>query len=327
MLGLTMAMAATPLWLQETPVIMPFHGGAEAAVSLQFDDSMQSQVQNCLPLLAKYKIPATFFINPGRNDYPGMANAWEVEAEKAGHELANHTWTHNGAIDKAHAEDEIHHWSKYFLEKRQGKEKILPFGTPGGVPWNVTPAELEEIIRKDNMFLATDRQFFEDKDGGDPAAPAKKALAGKYWARMGFHGVGGQWLSTSVENLTKVLDYLAENKGKIWVATTGDVYKYIQERDAALPISVSSSSARGFSVEVKTDASKNPFGRNKQALFDAPLTIRCKVPDAWTGFNVVLGAVSQKRSTVRIDGQNYAQFDVIPNTGKLRVSALRSGEG
>lgn len=327
MLGLTMAMAATPFWLQETPVIMPFHGGAEAAVSLQFDDSMQSQVQNCLPLLAKYKIPATFFINPGRNDYPSMATAWEGEAEKAGHELANHTWTHNGAVDKAHAEDEIHHWSTYFLAKRHGKEKILPFGTPGGVPWNVTAAELEEILRKDNMFLATNRQFFEDKDGSDPAAPAKEALESKSWARMGFHGVGGQWLSTSVENLTKVLRYLTENRTKIWVATTSDVYKYVQERDTALPVSITSPSPRGFSVEVKTDPAKNTFGPNKQALFDAPLTIRCRVPMNWTRFTIEPGGVTQKGSTLRIDGQNYAQFDVVPNTGKLRINASRSGEG
>jgi len=302
---------------------MPFHNGADAAVSLQFDDSMQSQISNALPLLDKYKIPATFFINPGRDDYPGMSRIWEKDVERAGHELGNHTWSHNGAVDRAHAEEEIHHLSSRLLDLHHGKTRIVPFAVPGGVPWNVTPEELHEILVKDNMFLATERQFFQDSDATDPTLPAKKALEQKAWGRMGFHGVGGQWLSTSTDNLARVLDYLSVNSDKIWVATTGDVYKYIQERDAALPILITSPSQRGFNIEVRTDPAKNPFGASNQAIFDAPLTVRCKVPDTWTGFTVHEASKTVFGSTTRIGGQNYAQFDVVPNTGRVKVTGSK----
>ncbi|RYG87727.1 MAG: hypothetical protein EON58_20490, partial [Alphaproteobacteria bacterium] len=42
--------------------VMPFFGGRKAAFSLEFDDSMDSQVKNALPLLAKYNFQATFYL-------------------------------------------------------------------------------------------------------------------------------------------------------------------------------------------------------------------------------------------------------------------------
>lgn len=47
-----------------TPTVTPFAYGRKAAFSLEFDDSMVSQIANVLALLARYRFVATFYINP-----------------------------------------------------------------------------------------------------------------------------------------------------------------------------------------------------------------------------------------------------------------------
>jgi peptidoglycan/xylan/chitin deacetylase (PgdA/CDA1 family) len=51
------------------PLITPFAHGKPAAFSMEFDDSMGTHVKNLLPLLAKYRFPATFYVNPGTERY------------------------------------------------------------------------------------------------------------------------------------------------------------------------------------------------------------------------------------------------------------------
>ena len=43
-----------------TPTVERFFGGAQGAFSMEFDDSMDSQVKNLLPLLARHQAVATY---------------------------------------------------------------------------------------------------------------------------------------------------------------------------------------------------------------------------------------------------------------------------
>ncbi len=79
------------------PKILKFQDGAQAAVSLQFDDSMMSQLDNAVPLLNARKIRATFFVNTGSYQYGQRRQSWEIDLPKTGHEIANHTVHHKGA--------------------------------------------------------------------------------------------------------------------------------------------------------------------------------------------------------------------------------------
>src|SRR4051812_5633390 len=101
----TMLLGLTTMSSFGPAVVTPFAGGKKAAFSLEFDDSMVSQVKNVLPLLAKYKFPATFYINPGRNDY--QADVWEKQVPAAGHELADHTLHHGDTVGAEQGEQEI----------------------------------------------------------------------------------------------------------------------------------------------------------------------------------------------------------------------------
>ena len=66
-------------------------GGATAAVSLTFDDGMQSQLEVGVPLLNRYGVRATFYVNP-QEDYPTQLAGWREAL--AGHEIGNHTVHH-----------------------------------------------------------------------------------------------------------------------------------------------------------------------------------------------------------------------------------------
>ena len=65
--------------------------GKRAAVSLSFDDARPSQVDKGVPLLNKYGIKATFYVQ-GENVEKRLDDWKKVVAE--GHEIGNHTRTH-----------------------------------------------------------------------------------------------------------------------------------------------------------------------------------------------------------------------------------------
>src|SRR5207244_797428 len=70
-------------------------GGARAAVSLTYDDGLNSQLDNAVPELKRLGMKATFFLTEN-NAHWRLAD-WEALA-RDGHEVANHTMTHPCAL-------------------------------------------------------------------------------------------------------------------------------------------------------------------------------------------------------------------------------------
>jgi len=60
------------------------------AISLTFDDSRESQINNGIPLLDKYSIKATFYVSM---NFLKRSEEWKI-AFKNGHEIGNHTSSH-----------------------------------------------------------------------------------------------------------------------------------------------------------------------------------------------------------------------------------------
>jgi len=65
--------------------------GKQVALSLSFDDGRSSQLDVGIPILNKYRVKATFYINP--SNISERVDDWKM-ALAEGHELANHTLTH-----------------------------------------------------------------------------------------------------------------------------------------------------------------------------------------------------------------------------------------
>ena len=305
-----------------TPEITRFFGGASGAFSLQLDDSMPSQVENALPLLSDRKIRVTFFVNPGIAHYAANRRVWEEKIRRDGHELGNHTFTHKGATSAAEAQNEIARCAAVIAAAYDNRPRLTPFMIPGGVPWKVTPDELTRILDEFKTFLAPRSGILSDEIGGDtPTALPEKALRERSWQQLGMHGVGGEWLSTSIPRFTRLVDFLTANSAALWVAPTSAVYQYEAQRDAARPVVLTDASERGFSVTVTCDESHiKTFGVPFAALYNQPLTVRVPVPNEWRAFTVRQKTRTAKGEILSSEGKTIAQFAVLPNRGIVQVT-------
>src|SRR6478735_3133337 len=70
----------------------PWPDACQGAVSLTFDDGSPSQLALAIPLLDRYGLQASFYLNPGDN-YREQFVPWRAVAA-AGHEIGNHSISH-----------------------------------------------------------------------------------------------------------------------------------------------------------------------------------------------------------------------------------------
>ena len=75
-----------------TTALSPWPDACQGAVSLTFDDGMGSQLAVAIPLLDKYGLQGSFYVNP-RENYREQLLPWQAAAQ-AGHEMGNHTVNH-----------------------------------------------------------------------------------------------------------------------------------------------------------------------------------------------------------------------------------------
>ena len=88
---------------------------------------------------------------------------------------------------------------------------------------------------------------------------------------------------------------LASHKDRLWIARFDDVMKYGQERDTATVKSERKGDTLVVSVTDRMD----------DTLFDYPLTVKVRLPDAWKS---VKGG-----RFITHDGKPYALVDIVPD--------------
>lgn len=283
------------------PQVLKFKDGKLAAFSMQFDDSMETQADFAIPEMNKRGLVGTFFINPASERYERRRQTWEVVCPEHGHELANHTLRHKGAADYEEADREIggcaHHIWKLYPEK----SKLRPFLRGGGTTWSISADEMRELMDRYYLFRAPSRaSISDDREINRPVQKAREALANERWGLVGFHGIGGQWISTSEKVFVEMLDFLVDNKDRIWTGTTGDVFRYTQERDAVKMVSLTALSKHSFRISIECDPTKlKLYGRPFTELYDMPLTVQVRVPESWNRFAVEQVGRNQSTAVTR----------------------------
>jgi peptidoglycan-N-acetylglucosamine deacetylase len=274
-----------------------------AAISLTFDDGINTHLDVVGPILKKHHLNGTFFVATGMGPWEKRKAEWKQLAEQ-GNELANHTVHHPCLLAQItpHSQDytpemmeaEIRDAAQE-INKLLDSQRGLTFAYPCG---NMSFGKPEDEVKNAALYLryVSEHSFGARAVGMSPENPdemnvlaindlgttaekgfaalldmAERAIQGHHWGVYCFHGVGGDWLSITPDALDELTAYF-ERHPEIWTATFGDVLRYIQESKAA-SIQIKQRSANYLDVAVEWPMDKK--------IYDVPLTLKVELPAAW----------------------------------------------
>jgi Predicted xylanase/chitin deacetylase len=238
--------------------------GRKAAVSLAYDDALDSQLDNAVPQLQKYGLKGSFYIVPGREPVRARMEEWR-EVARMGHELGNHSITHPCSAHGPGREWVPAHQDLDRMSLAQIKEQVevadvflQALDGYAGPRTYTAPCGDRKVADGDYIAAVADRFLGIKLVGGDvvpdmfaldPAAvPAavpsdvtgKQLIAlveeaGRKGTMVGFtfHGVGGDYLSVSKEAHEELLAFLAANRDKYWTATFREQMQWVRQQQEA----------------------------------------------------------------------------------------------
>lgn len=222
-------------------------GGQKVAVSLSYDDALNSQLDNAVPALDKYNLKASFYLLPNSSVMNERLEDWKVIA-KNGHELGNHSIYHpcRGSLPNREWVTPHHDLDNYSVE--QMIEEVTTANTflkavDGNTERTFTPPCLESLAGGED-YLSKVRELFVAIKGAEfepdffvlivPIGVTGKELV-EYiktvppetsLVNIVFHGIGGDDLSVSSEAHLELLKFLSDNDKTYYVDTYINIAKY-----------------------------------------------------------------------------------------------------
>jgi peptidoglycan/xylan/chitin deacetylase (PgdA/CDA1 family) len=226
--GLTMAAGAWP-------------GGKKVAVVLTYDDALTSQLDIAIPALDAAGLKGTFFVT-GSGLKPETIGRWRAAAAN-GHELGNHTLFHACSraaypaperytteaytVDTMLAEIRTMNTMLTAIDGKATHAMATPCGTHTAGGTDYLPALRQSgMVRYDRGVVGTPgdpldvpSMWFSDKaTGAEMIAAVEKAEQTGGMIVLGFHGVGGDYLTVSAEAHAQLVAWLKAHADTVWVA-------------------------------------------------------------------------------------------------------------
>ncbi len=236
------------------------------AVSLTFDDALDSQLENALPLLDQATFAATFYVNPGRSGaWQSQLPQWQQAAQR-GHEIGNHTERHpcscNFGFDDSFCLEKLSldDIAQTIDRAEQALDALFPaqqaqrsFGYPcyqnyvgaGKTRQSYVPLVAERFRgargggERANDPLKIDLSYIwaldvQGKSGSEMIRFVQEAVQQGQWAVLCMHGIGGQHLSISTDALGELIEFLSVQRDVIWTDTLISITDYVLIRRAQL---------------------------------------------------------------------------------------------
>lgn len=242
----------------------PWPGGSRGAVTLTFDDGMQSQLATAMPILENYGLRGTFYVNP-TPEFLAQGERWAA-AHGRGHEVGNHTVSHpcsqnfafisqNGrtpleSLTLVDIEAEI-------VETRRLLEQMIPglgpvsFAYPCYQPFvgrgdsrqSYVPVVARHCVagrgrgETPNDPFACDTAYLwsfpcERMTGAQLVGLVEEALALGRWTILTFHGIHEGHLAVADRDLDMLCAHLARRSAAIWTPTVAEGAQLVQEVQA-----------------------------------------------------------------------------------------------
>ena len=254
---------------QSTSPALVWPNKARAAVSLAYDDALDSQLDIAVPALNRHGLKASFYLTLGSDTVRKRLVAWRRVAS-AGHELGNHTLFHQcsrsppdrnwvtpdndlDTISAAQLVAQIR-LGNTLLQAIDGKQErtfAAPCGdlNASGEPY-LEPLKGDFIAMKSAFgSVVPDMQTLDayavgvevasDVTGDQLIALVRRAAAAGTMVNITFHGVGGDYLAVSRKAHEELLRYLASHRDIYWTDTFLRIMQYVKaQRVKDQPVSL-----------------------------------------------------------------------------------------
>jgi len=257
-----------------------------------------------------------------------------------GYEFASHSITHAGmpGLDSANIVYELTKSKEEMLNQMGAKYTFsceVPYGYENErvmqIAYKIYPALrnrmpepwLKEIDRPSKKTPgATDHDYIQWQRECNTRAPlplmkswVDTAVARKdTWLVLVIHGVDGLGYEALPSTmLDEYFQYIkSKQKASIWIATFGDVTKYMREREAA---TVNSRIVK-YQVKVKLTHTLD------KAMYNLPLTLKTYVPSKWSQASIWQGKDGHQVEILQDAKGNYIKYQAKPNDGEITISGI-----
>lgn len=235
--------------------------GARAAVSIGYDDALNSQLDRALPVLNRFGIKGSFYLQLSNPSVAQRMADWRAAAQ-AGHELGNHTLFHQCAGSAPDRAWVAPHRNLDTASVEQMRDQVLLANTMleaiDGRKERTFTVPCGDTVAAGRDYLPTVRASFvavkvgsgviETMDTLNPLAVPGTAPVGvtgqqliasvQRAAEQGtmvnftFHGIGGDYLSVSAEAHEELVRFLANNRQLVWTDTFINIMKHVRQEQA-----------------------------------------------------------------------------------------------
>lgn len=232
--------------------------GALAAVSLAYDDALDSQLDTAVPALNKHGLKASFYLSLASPTVSKRLFDWRQVA-KAGHELGNHSLFHQCSgkgVDRGWVkpENDLDKISVAQMVAQISFGNSMLFAIDGNSERSFTVPCGDEFAAGESYLSQIRGDFVAIKFGVggvvqkmailDPyavsvAVPSdvtgaqlieivERAAALGTMANITFHGIGGDHLAVSTVAHETLLTYLATHRELYWTDTFLNIMKFVK---------------------------------------------------------------------------------------------------
>jgi peptidoglycan/xylan/chitin deacetylase (PgdA/CDA1 family) len=237
--------------------------GEKAAVSLAYDDAIDSQLDNAIPALDRFGLKGSFYLTLANPSLTARLDEWRAAAAH-GHELGNHTLFHlcsgkaaghewvTPELDldtlsaaRMVAQVRLANTMLHAIDGRSERTFTVPCGDV-----KAQDANYVELVK--SAFVAVklgDDGLVPDMATLDASAVGVTAPEGLTGAQLialvqraaqrgtmmnlTFHGIGGDYIATSKQAHEELLAYLAAHRDVYWTDTFMNIMKYVKAQQAA----------------------------------------------------------------------------------------------
>ncbi|MDO3380983.1 polysaccharide deacetylase family protein [Gilvimarinus algae] len=230
--------------------------GQKAAVSLSYDDALNSQLDNAIPALEQHNLRGSFYLTLASDVVSARLGEWRTAAAN-GHELGNHTLYHPCSksqpgtdwvlpfndMDKrtrAQMRAEVMLANGYLLaiDGQQERTFTPPCGHTETSDGNYLPDVRDLFISIKGAETSLPKGFSslalpDGQSGKELIDFVKREAKDGGLIQIIFHGIGGDHLAVSSEAHAELLTFLDANRDIYWTDTYRTIMRHVNAQQPA----------------------------------------------------------------------------------------------